>query len=62
MFKYEFHEVEGKEQYHIKISNRFAALKNFDTEVDTGSAWVTITENNKISAKDTSSVHNSLDS
>jgi hypothetical protein len=25
--------VEGKEQYQIEISNRFAALKNLDTEV-----------------------------
>jgi hypothetical protein len=27
-------EVEGKEQYHAEISNRFAALENSDTEVD----------------------------
>jgi hypothetical protein len=26
--------LEGKEQYCIKISNRFAALENFDAEVD----------------------------
>jgi uncharacterized metal-binding protein YceD (DUF177 family) len=27
-------EVEGKEQYHVEISNRFAALENLDTEMD----------------------------
>jgi hypothetical protein len=26
-------EVEGKEQYRVEISNRFAALENLDTEV-----------------------------
>jgi hypothetical protein len=26
--------VEGKEQYRVEISNRFAALENLDTEVD----------------------------
>jgi hypothetical protein len=28
------HEVEGKEQYCVEISNRFAALENLDAEVD----------------------------
>jgi hypothetical protein len=28
-------EVEGKQQYHVEISNRFPALQNLDTEVDT---------------------------
>jgi hypothetical protein len=27
-------ELEGKEQYRVEISNRFAALENLDTEVD----------------------------
>jgi hypothetical protein len=27
-------EVNGKEQYHIEISNRFAALEILDAEVD----------------------------
>jgi hypothetical protein len=27
-------EVEDKEQYHVRISNRFAALENFDADVD----------------------------
>jgi hypothetical protein len=27
-------EVQGKEQYNVEISNRFAALENLDAEVD----------------------------
>jgi hypothetical protein len=27
-------QIEGKEQYHVEISNRFTALENLDTEVD----------------------------
>jgi hypothetical protein len=37
--------VEGKEKYHIEISNRFPALDNLDTEVDINRAWETIREN-----------------
>jgi hypothetical protein len=32
-------EVEGKEQYHVEVSNRFAALEHFDTEVEINSGW-----------------------
>jgi hypothetical protein len=35
-------EVEGKEQYHIEVSNRFAALEDLDTEVEINSVWETI--------------------
>jgi hypothetical protein len=49
----ELKEVGAKEQYHIKISNRFAALENLDTEAYINRAWETIRENIKISAKDT---------
>jgi hypothetical protein len=35
-------EVEGKEQYPVEISNRFAALENLDIEVDNNRAWETI--------------------
>jgi hypothetical protein len=45
-------EVHGKEQYHVEISKRFAALENIDTEVDINRAWKTIRENIKISAKE----------
>jgi hypothetical protein len=44
-------EVEGKEQYRVEISNRFAALENLDTEVDVNKVWETIKENIKISVK-----------
>jgi hypothetical protein len=30
--------VEGKEQYHVEISNRFATLENLDTELDVNKA------------------------
>jgi hypothetical protein len=43
--------VEGKEQYRVEISNRFAALENLDGDVDINRAWETIRENIKISAK-----------
>jgi hypothetical protein len=45
-------EVEGKEQFRIEISNRFAVLEDLDTEVDINRAWETIRENIKISAKE----------
>jgi hypothetical protein len=32
-------EVEGKEQYRVEISNRFAALENLADEVDINRAW-----------------------
>jgi hypothetical protein len=35
-------EVEGKEQYCVEISNRFAALENLITEVVADRAWKTI--------------------
>jgi 50S ribosomal subunit-associated GTPase HflX len=41
--------VEVKEQYHVEVSNRFAAL---DTEVEINSAWEMIRENINISAKE----------
>jgi hypothetical protein len=31
-------EVEDKERYRVEILNTFAALKNFDTEVDVNEA------------------------
>jgi hypothetical protein len=45
-------EVEGKEQYRVEISNRFATLENLDTEVDIKRALETIREYIKISAKE----------
>jgi hypothetical protein len=34
-----FNEVEDKEQYHVKISNRFARFQNLDAEVDINRGW-----------------------
>jgi hypothetical protein len=42
-------EVEGKEQYHVEISNRFAVLESLDTEVGVNKDF---RENIKISAKE----------
>jgi hypothetical protein len=44
-------EVEGKEQYRVEVSNRFAALEDLDAEVEINSAWETIRENIKIQPK-----------
>jgi hypothetical protein len=41
-------DVEGKERYHIEVSNRFAALE----DLDINSAWETIRGNIKISAEE----------
>jgi hypothetical protein len=45
-------EVEGKEQYCVEVSNRFAALEDLDAEVEVNSAWEMIRENTKVSAKE----------
>jgi hypothetical protein len=45
-------DVEGKEQFRVEVSNRFAALEDLDTKVKINSAWETIGENIKISAKE----------
>jgi hypothetical protein len=45
-------EVEGKEQYHAEVLNRFAALEDLDAEMEINSAWGMIRENIKISAKE----------
>jgi hypothetical protein len=43
-------EVEGKEQFRVEVSNRFAALEDLDAEVEINSAWEMIRENIKISS------------
>jgi hypothetical protein len=45
-------DVEGKEQFRIEVSNRFAALEDLDTEVEINSAWETIRDNINISVKE----------
>jgi hypothetical protein len=42
--------VEGKEGYCIELSNRLAALKNLNADVDINRAQEAIRENTKISA------------
>jgi hypothetical protein len=45
-------EVEGKEKYRADVSNRFATLEDLHAEVEINTIWKTITENIKISAKE----------
>jgi hypothetical protein len=45
-------ETEGEKHYHIKISNRFTALENFDDDVDINRGCEAIRENIKISSKE----------
>jgi hypothetical protein len=35
-------EVEGKEQYHVEVSNRFVVMEDLDAEVEINCAWETI--------------------
>jgi hypothetical protein len=44
--------VEAKEKYRDEISNRSTDLENSENDVDIKRAWVTITDNIKISAKE----------
>jgi hypothetical protein len=44
--------VEGKEQYHVEVSNRFTALEDTGAKVEIDSAWEAIRENITISAKE----------
>jgi hypothetical protein len=46
-----FNEVEGKEQYRVEISDRFATLENLDAEMDINRAWETIREISKFLPK-----------
>jgi hypothetical protein len=45
-------DAEVKEQYQVKITNRFAALENCDDTVDTNTTWESIRENIKTSVKE----------
>jgi hypothetical protein len=45
-------DAEVKEQYQVKISNRFVALRNLDDNVDINNAWKNIRENINNSAKE----------
>jgi hypothetical protein len=43
-------EVQGREQFRVGVSNRFAALEDLDADVEINNAWGTIIENIKTSA------------
>jgi hypothetical protein len=45
-------DVEDKEKFCVEVSNRSAALEDLDAEVEINSAWETIRENIRISAKE----------
>jgi hypothetical protein len=45
-------DVEGKEQFRVEVSNRFAALEEVDIEVYINIAWKMSRENIKILAKE----------
>jgi hypothetical protein len=47
----ELNEVEGKDKYHVDVSNRVAALKDLDAEVQINIFWETIRENIKLQPK-----------
>jgi hypothetical protein len=48
----ELNDVQGKEEFRVEVSNRFAALEDLDAEVEINSARETIRENINISAKE----------
>jgi hypothetical protein len=45
-------ELEYRKKYHIKISNRFAALQNLHVSKDINRAWENIQDNSQTSAKE----------
>jgi hypothetical protein len=45
-------DAEGKEQFRVEVSNRFAALEDMDRGVEINSAWETIRGNIQISARE----------
>jgi 2-oxo-4-hydroxy-4-carboxy--5-ureidoimidazoline (OHCU) decarboxylase len=44
-------EVKGKEKYHIQASNRFAASKDLDAELEINSSWEMIERISKFQLK-----------
>jgi len=48
---------EVREQYHIEITNRFAALENLNDGEDVNRTWENIKENIQISAKESLGLH-----
>ena len=50
-------ELEVREQYHIEITNRFAALENLNEDEDVNKTWENTKENIKTSAKESLGLH-----
>ena len=50
-------EPEVREQYQIEITNRFAALENFNNDEDVDRTWENIKENIQTSAKENLCLH-----
>jgi hypothetical protein len=44
-------DVEGKDEYRVDVSNKFAALENLNAEMNIKSACKTIRENSKFQPK-----------
>jgi lipoate-protein ligase A len=51
-FNLQLNDEEIKEQYQVKINNRYAALENCDKNVDINRAWKSIRRTIKSSAKE----------
>ena len=50
-------DLEVRKQYHIEITNRFAALGNISDDGDINRAWENIKENIRTSAKESLGLH-----
>jgi len=50
-------EPEGREQYQIEITDRFAALENLNDDEDVNGTWENIKENNQTSVKESLGLH-----
>ena len=50
-------ELEVKEKYQIEITNRFAALENWNVDEDVNRVWENIKENIKTAAKENLGLH-----
>jgi hypothetical protein len=53
----EFNNKEVKEKYQVEISNRFAALWNLNESLGINSAWESVRESSKTSAKENLAYH-----
>jgi hypothetical protein len=42
---------EGKEKYHVEVSNRFATLEGLDAEVEINTVWIGLKRLSKCQTK-----------